>query len=37
MNNFLGISYIVVGSITFKLAVVFLIGYKIYQNKEKNN
>ena len=36
-NKFLGISYIVVGSISLILAVVFLIGYKIHQNKEKNN
>ena len=36
-NKFLGISYIVVGSISLILSVVFLIGYKIHQNKEKNN
>ena len=36
-NKFLGISYIVVGSISLILAVDFLIGYKIHQNKEKNN
>jgi len=36
-NKFLGISYIVVGSISLILSIVFLIGYKIHQNKEKNN
>jgi hypothetical protein len=36
-NRFLGISYIIVGCISLILAVVFLIGYKVHQNKEKNN
>ena len=36
-NRFLGISYIIVGCISLILAVVFLVGYKVHQNKEKNN
>lgn len=35
-NSFLGISYIVVGSVCILLAVVFLIGYQIHQKKKNN-
>jgi len=35
-NKFLGISYIVVGAISIICAIVFPIGYKFQQNKEKN-
>jgi preprotein translocase subunit SecG len=35
-NKFLGISYIVVGAISIICAIVFPIGYKYQQNKEKN-
>ncbi len=37
-NNFLGISYIVVGSICVLMAVAFIIGYRIHngQNKKDN-
>lgn len=34
-NNFLGISYIVVGGICIILAIVFMIGYKMHENKIK--
>ena len=35
-NKFLGISYIVVGVLSIICAIMFPIGYKIMQNKEKN-
>ena len=35
-NKFLGISYIVVGALSIICAVVFPIGYKYQQNKEKD-
>jgi hypothetical protein len=35
-NKFLGISYIVVGALSIICAIVFPIGYKFQQNKEKN-
>jgi hypothetical protein len=35
-NSFLGISYLVVGSLCIIMAIVFLIGYKIH-NKKKDN
>jgi hypothetical protein len=35
-NSFLGISYLVVGSLCIVMAIVFLIGYKIH-NKRKEN
>jgi len=34
-NNFLGLSYIIVGGICLILAVIFLIGYNFHQKKEK--
>jgi len=34
-NNFLGISYIVVGSICVLMAIAFLIGYKCNENRNK--
>ena len=34
-NSFLGISYIVVGSICIVMAILFLIGYKIHNNNKK--
>lgn len=33
-NNFLGISYIVVGSICIVLAIAFVIGYKVHKKNE---
>lgn len=35
-NNFLGISYIVVGSICILMAIAFIIGYKIHSSKKEN-
>ena len=34
-NNFLGLSYIIVGGVCLILAVIFLIGYNFHQKKEK--
>jgi hypothetical protein len=34
-NSFLGISYIVVGSICIVMAVLFLVGYKIHNSQKK--
>ena len=34
-NNFLGLSYIIVGGVCLILAVIFLIGYDFHQKKEK--
>lgn len=34
-NTFLGISYIVLGSICIILSIVFIFGYNLYQKKEK--
>ena len=34
-NSFLGISYIVVGSICIVMAILFLVGYKIHNNNKK--
>ena len=35
-NKFLGISYIVVGVLSILCAIIFPIGYKFQQEKEKN-
>lgn len=35
-NSFLGISYLVVGSICIILAIAFVIGYKIHNSKKEN-
>ena len=34
-NNFLGLSYVIVGGICLILAVIFVIGYNFHQKKEK--
>jgi hypothetical protein len=35
-NNFLGISYIIVGSICIVMAIAFVLGYKIHQAQNNN-